>query len=50
MTEIAPVSDAIAVYNSEMRAKASDDDAWLKDMVVVPKGAVNDPGIAEIGY
>lgn len=50
MTEAMPISEAIAVYNSEMRAKSTGEDAWQKDIVVVPKSAMNDPGASDIGY
>jgi hypothetical protein len=33
-----------------MRAKSTGEDAWQKDIVVVPKSAMNDPGASDIGY
>ena len=50
LAEIVNTGDAMAVYSSELRGRASGEDSWQKEIVVVPKGAVSEPGMSEIGY
>jgi hypothetical protein len=44
------LADAMNVYSSEVRGRAAGDEAWQKELVAVPRGAVSEPGMSEIGY